>query len=107
MNLLSTVSFGTSYFEIAVSLREAHLINGMLSSAEVLYGTKKKETEQLEEIFKILIRKILGAPMSSCVESLYLELGIISIQILLKARRINYFHYLVNMDPEEMFFETQ
>ena len=110
MNLLCTVSFGVSYFEIAVALREAHLINGMLSSAEVLYGIKKKEIEELEEIDKILIRKILDAPISSCVESLYLELGVIPIHILLKARRINYFHYLVNLDPEEMlykFFETQ
>ena len=61
MNILSTVSFGTSYFEIAVALREAHLINGMLSSPEVLYGIKKKETEDLEEMDKILIRKILDA----------------------------------------------
>ena len=110
MNLLCTVSFGTSYFEIAVALREAYLINGMLTSAEVLYAIKKKEIEELEEIDKILMRKILDAPVSSCVESLYLELGVIPIHILLKARRINYFHYLVNLDPEEMlykFFETQ
>ena len=43
----------------------------------MLYGIKKKETEELEEIDKILIRKILDATMSSCVESLYLELGLI------------------------------
>ena len=40
MNILNTVSFGISYFEIAVALREAHLINGMLSSIDVLYGLK-------------------------------------------------------------------
>ena len=110
MNLLSTVTFGTSYFEIAVALREAHLINGMLSSTEVLYGIKKKEFEELEEIDKTLLRKILDAPMSSYIESLYLELGVSPNHILLKARRINYLHYLVNLDPEEMlynFFETQ
>ena len=68
MNILSTVSFGTSYFEIAVALREAHLINGMLSSTEVLYGIKKKEIEELEEIDKILLSKILDAPMFSCID---------------------------------------
>ena len=69
MNILSTVSFGTSYFEIAVALREAHLINGMLSSAEVLHGVRKKETEELEDIDKPLLRKKLDAPMSSGIES--------------------------------------
>ena len=110
MNLLKAVSFGYKYFEIAVTLREAHLINGMLSSTEILYGLKKKEIEQLEEIDKMLIRSILNAPISSCVESLYLELGLIPISIIIKSRRISYYHYLVNLDENEMlfkFFETQ
>ena len=76
----------------------------------MLYGLKKKETDELEMVDKILLRNILEAPVSSCVESLYLELGVIPIHILLKARRIVYFHYLVNLDTKEMlykFFETQ
>ena len=105
MNILNTVSFGISYFEIAVALREAHLINGMLSSIDVLYGLKKKETDELEMVDKILLRNILEAPVSSCVESLYLELGVIPIHILLKARRIVYFHYLVNLDTKEMLYK--
>ena len=97
MTLLKAVSFGEKYFEIAVTLREAHLINGMMSSAETWYGLRKQEIDQMEEVDKMLIRKILDAPISSCIESLYLELDIIPIHILLKARRINYFHYLVNL----------
>ena len=110
MTLLKTVSFGRKYFQIAVALREAHLINGMLSSSESWYGLKKVEIEALEQVDKILIRKILDAPQSSCIESLYLELGIVPIHILLKARRINYYHYLVNQQEDKMlykFFETQ
>ena len=110
LTLLKTVSFGSSYFQIAVTLREAHLINGMLSSTDVWYGVKKKETDALEEVDKILLRKILDAPLSSCVESLYLELGLIPIHILLKSRRIIYYHYLVNLKKEEMlhkFFLAQ
>jgi hypothetical protein len=76
MNLLKTVSFGSRYFEIAVTLREAHLINGMLTSTDILYGLRNKEIEQLEEVDKLLIRSILNAPISTCIESLYLELGL-------------------------------
>ena len=62
------------------------------------------------EIDKMLIRSVLNAPISSCVESLYLELGLIPISIILKFRRISYYHYLVNLDENEMLFkkiETQ
>ena len=69
MNILNTVSFGISYFEIAVVLREAHLINGMLSSIDVLYGLKKKETDELEMVDKILLRNILEAPVSSVLRA--------------------------------------
>ena len=110
MTLLKTVSFGEKFFEMAVTLREAHLINGMMSSSETWYGLKKKEIDQMEEVDKMLIRKILDAPISTCIESLYLELGLIPISIILKSRRINYLHYLANLDQEEMlykFFEAQ
>ena len=101
MSLLKTVSFGRNYFQIAAALREAHLVNGMLS----WYGLKKVDIEALEQVDKILIRKILDAPQSSCIESLYLELGIVPIHILLKARRINYYHYLVNQQEDKMLFK--
>ena len=110
MTLLKSISFGTKYFEIAISLREAHLINGMLTSSEAWYGLKKKEIEELEDVDKNLLRNILDAPQGSCIESLYLELGLIPISILIKARRINYYHYLVNLEKDEMlfkFFEAQ
>ena len=110
LTLLKSVSFGIKYFETATALREAHLINGMLTSSEAWYGLRNKEIDDLESVDKILLRKILGAPQSSCIESLYLELGVIPIKILLKARRINFYHYLVNLKKEEMlhnFFEMQ
>ena len=110
MNMLKTVSFGSRYFEIAVTLREAHLINGMLTSTDIQYGLKNKEIDELEEVDKLLIRSILNAPISSCIESLYLELGLTPIRIILKSRRIAYYHYLVNLNKNEMlykFFEAQ
>ena len=42
MDMLKSVSFGSKYFEMANTFREAHLINGMLSSAEIWYGLQKK-----------------------------------------------------------------
>ena len=46
MNILNTISFGKKYFEIARTLREAELINGILTNVEVWYGMKKNEIDE-------------------------------------------------------------
>ena len=106
LDVLKSVSFGVKYFEIAISLRESYLINGMLTSSEVWYGMKNDEEQELEKIDKILLRRILEAPDSACIESLYLELGLIPLHIILKARRINYLHYLTNLSENEMLHKV-
>ena len=92
MNLLEVISFGQFYIEIALLLRESLFINGILYNAEVWYGVTKTEIQKLEELDRLLLRRILKAPISTPKEALYLELGIIPLGIIIKARRINYFH---------------
>ena len=77
LDVLKSISFGVKYFEVATSLREAYLINGMLTSAEVWYGMQDSEEQELEKVDKILLRRILEAPDSACIKSFYLELGLI------------------------------
>ena len=50
MYTLNTVSFGEKYFEIAIILREARLINGILTNIEVWYGLQESEIKELEEV---------------------------------------------------------
>ena len=45
MHLLQTVSFGANYVQIALTLRETHLVSGTLSSSESWYGLKQREIE--------------------------------------------------------------
>ena len=52
----------------------------------------------------------MGAPCSIAKEAIYLELGILNIGALIKARRLNYLHYLLKRNPTEMihkFFTAQ
>ena len=110
MDILKTISFGKKYFEIARTLREAELLNGILTNAEVWYGVSKSEIDELENVDKLLLRRVLGAPDSSCIESLYLELGVVPIRIIIKARRVKYLHYLTKLDENQMLskvFKTQ
>ena len=106
MDMLKSVSFGEKFFQIANTLREATFLSGMLTNADVWYNLHKNEIEQLEQIDRMLLRTVLEVPDSTCVESLYLELGLIPIHIIIKARRVNYLHYLATMEQSEMLHKA-
>ena len=105
LNILKSISFGKKYFEIAILLREAILLNGMLTNCEVWYSLGKTELTQLEKVDLLFLRKLFSTCQSTNVESFYLELGIIPISILLKCRRVIYLHYLASLKEDEMLYK--
>ena len=101
-NLLAIVSYGYHYVEIALLLREAMFVSSVLNNVEVWYGVSRKEVETFEKMDLILLRKILKTPMSTPKEAIYLELGILPLGVLLKEKRVNYLHYLITRNSQEM-----
>jgi hypothetical protein len=101
LNLLELVSFGKHYMEIALLLRESMFINGVLFNAEVWYGLTKAEINEFEKLDRLLLRKILAVPFSTPQEAFYLELGIVPISVVIKIRRLQYLHNLVNRKEKE------
>ena len=96
MNILDTVSLGYHYIKIALLLRESILLNGMLTSVEVLHNLRESEIQEFQYIDKLLLRKILQSKISTPWESFYLELGIIPIKFIIKAKRIKFLHYILS-----------
>ena len=110
MSILESVTFGVHYFEIALMLREALFINGVLTNIEVVYGLTKQEIIDLESADKILLRKILNAHSKSATESLHLELGVLRISDIIKIRRIMFLFYILSRPETELlsrFFYAQ
>ena len=105
MTILETVSFGASYFEIALSLREAKFQNGILTNADVWYNLGQNDLEELETVDRLLLRRILSVPETTCIEALYLETGSMDIDTIIKAKRINYLHYLIKEEGSTMLFK--
>ena len=105
MNLLEMVSLGEHYMEIAILLREAIFLNGILTNSEIWYSVTESEVLEFENLDRMLLRKILKVPISTPQESFYLELGILPIGVIIKARRINYLHYLVKRNQSEMLYK--
>ena len=109
-NIMEAANFGEHYFEIALLLRDSMLINGILTNADVWYNLLKSEVKELEDVDKLLLRKLLNVPETTPKDAFFLELGILPIGIIIKARRVNYLHYLLTRDTSEMIvklFYTQ
>ena len=107
---MDVISFGSHYIEIALLLRESLLINGMMTNAEIWYNFSDSEVKEFEALDKMFLRKVLGTPGSTPSEALYLELGILPISVIVKARRVNYLHSILSRDEKGMlysFFITQ
>ena len=105
MTFLDTVSLGHYVFEIAAVLRESLFINGILHNTEVWYGLNKSQVQELEDVDKLLLRRILRAPISTPSEAFYLELGLLPIPYIIKGRRVMFLHYLLQLDNDEMLSE--
>ena len=72
-SILSSVSLGFYYLDIALTLREARLVNGTLTNSEVWPSLNQKHLESLEEAD--LLRKIFKAHSKTASELFYLETG--------------------------------
>ena len=106
MALLSEISLGCHYFEIALIMRESLFINGIFTNMEVAYDLTEAQITRLEEVDKILLRKILNAHSKTPRESLYLETGTIPLRYLIKSRRIMYLHHILTRKPDALLLQT-
>ena len=110
LSILDGIPFGQYYFEVALILRNSLLVSSMLCNSESWYNITKAEMSLLESIDLQFLRSILKVPKSTPKEILYLELGCLPFQYLIKKRRILFLHYLLNEKKNSMlnrFLMTQ
>ena len=80
-------------------LRQAILMSSMLLNFEASLKITKENMKLLKRVDENLLRRILGAPKSTPVPSLYLETGSIPVYLVIKGRHLLFLHYLLNQ-PE-------
>ena len=100
--MLSQISLGHFYFDIALIMRDTILASKLVSSSEVWYNVTKKEYETLEKVDEMFYRRLLDVPLSVPKESLYIEGGKIPIRFIIKMRRMMYWWHLVHIDKTEV-----
>ena len=100
--MVSQVSLGHFYFEIALMLRDAILVSKLVASSEVWYSIKKQEYKKLESIDEMVLRRMFNVQCSTPKESLFLETGKMTVEHIIKMRRVMYWWHVVNLDKSEV-----
>ena len=106
MNMLEKVSLGHEYFKIALLLRESIFLNSILTNADIWYGLDKSDIKRLEDLDLSLLRNFLNVPCTVPAEGVYLELGCLNIETIIKARRLVYLHYLLKQEESSMVYQV-
>jgi hypothetical protein len=79
-------------------------------NSETWLNVTKNDIEELETVDKIFLRRVFETPISTPIPALYLELGIIPVSFIIKTKRLNFLHYLLTLNKEELlsrFFSAQ
>ena len=100
--MINNLSLGKHFFKIAMLLRETLFLGSVLTNSEVWYRLSQADLKDIESLDRSLITRICSLPSSTPSAGLYLELGCMRIGTIIKARRLNYLHYLVNLERVEM-----
>ena len=100
MDMLNDVCFGPFNFEVALIFRSSLLTSSILTNSEAWLGLTDAEIEQLEQVDESLLRKVLEVGQGCPKEMLYLELGCTPIRFIIMMRRVMFFQYIMNEDPQ-------
>ena len=110
VSTLNERPYGKHFFKAAKLMREAILINGLLSNSESWINVSKKDLEDLERPDMLLQRKILTTTGNPSKCFIQLELGIIPVKFVIMQKRLNFLHYILHEDIDSMIrqvFVTQ
>ena len=102
--MLEKIPGGHFHFEIAVILRNALLISSVLSNSEVWYGLTKYDTGLLEQLDEMWIRNLFVCSRNVSKDLLYLELGLVPIRYIIKARRQIYLHHILQQKEDSLLY---
>ena len=102
VSIINEIPFGKHKVEVALKLREAMLVNGILFNSEAWHGVTSAQIVKLEKVDEALLREILQAHSKTPTEFLYLETGTVPLRWIIAQRRINFMKHIVNRHDEEL-----
>ena len=104
--ILDTITFGMYYVDTALILREAMLVNGILTNCEIWYRVTEDHIKILESADITLFRKIFMAHSKTALEIFYLETGKIPLRYIVSKRRLLYLWNILKCNDNELIKKT-
>ena len=101
-SIITEIPFGKHKMEVAMKLREAMLINGILYNSEAWHGVTRKQIASLEAIDEALLRKLLKSHCKTPKEFLYLETGALPLRWIVAQRRILFLKHITEKHDDEL-----
>ena len=95
---------GHFHFKIAIILRNSLLISSMLSNSEVWYSLTKKDTDLVEQIDEMWMRNLFECSRNVAKDLLYLELRVVPISFIIKARKQMYLHHILHQPEDSLLY---
>ena len=102
LSLLKEITFGQYYFEMAVLFRQSMLLSSILCNSEVLYGVNGGHIDSLEAVDNYFWRRVFRCPVTTPIETFFLESNCVQIRFILISRRLMYYWNILNMDKSEL-----
>ena len=97
-HILEGTFFGDFYFEALRIMSNSMVISVLTHNIEVLMNLTKTDIKRLEKIYQLLLQKALitSSKVSRCL--VLLELGLMSLEFILKQKRIMFLFHLLSSE---------
>ena len=102
LHILEEIYLGPFFFEALKQLRDSMFVSVITYNLEVSSNLSKSDLKALDDLDLTLLRKALLLSSKSSKHLIYLETGILSIEFILKKKRIMYYHNLLSSDDSSL-----
>ena len=100
--ILEGTFFGSFFIEALILLRNSMLTSVLTYNLEVSSKISKKDIKLLDDVDMRLLRDCLSLSSKTSRTLILAELGIMSIEAIIKQKRINYLNHLLTSDDENL-----
>ena len=102
MSLLNSVSLGRFYVQVGLVLRDAMLVNSILTGCEAWPYLTEENIHTLEDCDVSLMRKIFSSHPKVNKISFYIETAKLPLRYIISKRRLMYHHHILTRNLEEL-----
>ena len=100
--ILENTYFGEFYFEALILMRNTMVMSILTYNLEIVYNLKRSEIKSLDTVDTMLLKNALMSSSKVSRSLILLELGLISVEYLIKQKRIGYLHTILNSDDNAL-----